>query len=94
MMHLVQDRLNEELVVWCLTLDDRLFHRRPYNGTYLELLKENELQIKQMLKNQIAVSLCLLANGIPGFPCHPHNQCVSYLDTCLQITNQFSIFLQ
>ena len=34
MMHLVQDRLNEELVVWCLTLDDRLFHRRPYNGTF------------------------------------------------------------
>ena len=60
----------------------------------LELLKENELQIKQMLKNQIAVSQCLLANGIPCFPCHPHNLCVSYLDTCLQITNQFSIFLQ
>ena len=59
----------------------------------LELLKENKLQIKQMLKNQIAVSLCLLANGIQGFPCHPHNQCVSYLDTYLQITNQFSIFL-
>ena len=37
----------------------------------LELLKENELEIKQKLKNQIAVSLCLLANGIPGFPCHP-----------------------
>ena len=91
-MHLVQDRLNEEMVVWCLTLDDSSIE--GHRMVPLELLKENELQIKQMLKNQIAVSLCLLANGIPGFPCHPHNQCVSYLDTCLQITNQFSIFLQ
>ena len=59
----------------------------PYIMVPLELLKENKLQIKQMLKNQIAISLCLLANGIPGFPCHPKNICVSYLDTCLQITN-------
>ena len=44
-----------------------------------------------MLKNQITVSLCLLVNGIKGFPCHPHNQCVSYLDR-FYITNQFSIF--
>ena len=27
MMYLVQDRLKEEMVVWCLTLDDRLFHK-------------------------------------------------------------------
>ena len=82
-MHLVQDRLKEEMVVWCLTLDDRPFHRM----VPLELLKENELQIKQMFKNQIAISLCLLPNGIPGFPCHSNNLCVSYLNTCLQITN-------
>ena len=86
-MHLVQDRLNEEMVVWRLTLDDRLFHRRPYNGTF------GIIEGKR-IANKTNVEKCLLGNGITGFPCHPHNQCVSYLDTCLQITNQFSIFLQ
>ena len=40
-----------------------------------------------MLKNQITNSLCLLTNGITGFPCHPNNLGVSYLDTGLQITH-------